>query len=128
MNLLLDSHAFVWMHEQPHKLSVKVASEILNPANQIYLSAASVWELQIKIALGKFKFNDTFTNVIAEELQTNGLQILPVNLSHALYLENLPLHHKDPFDRLLISQAIVENMILVSADPKFSDYPVSLLW
>ncbi len=58
----------------------------------------------------------------------NRLQILPVNLSHALYLENLPLHHKDRFDRLLTSQAIVENMILVSADPKFSAYPVNLLW
>lgn len=128
MNLLLDSHAFVWMHEQPHKLSFKVASEILDPANQIFLSAASVWELQIKIALGKFKFNDTFESVIAEERRTNGLQILPVILSHALYLENLPLHHKDPFDRMLISQAIVENMFLVSADPKFSAYAVNFLW
>ena len=128
MKLLLDSHAFIWMHEQPHKLSVKVANEILNPANQILLSATSVWELQIKIALGKFKFNDTFTNVISEERQTNGLQILPVNLAHALYLDNLPLHHRDPFDRMLISQAIVENMFLVSEDSKFSPYLVNLLW
>ena len=128
MNLLLDSHAFVWMHEQPHKLSFKIASEILDPANQIFLSAASVWELQIKITLGKFKFNDKFENVIAQERQTNELRILPVNLAHALYLENLPLHHKDPFDRLLISQAIVENMILVSNDSKFSAYPVNLWW
>ena len=67
-------------------------------------------------------------NVIADEQRTNRLQILPVNLSHALYLENLPLHHKDPFDRLLISQAIVENLTLVSADPKFSAYQVNLLW
>ncbi len=128
MNLLLDSHAFVWMHEEPHKLSVNVAYEILNPANQIFLSVVTVWELQIKIALKKFSFSDTLENVILREQQTNKVQILPVNLSHALYLENLPLHHKDPFDRLLISQAIVENMTLVSADEQFAKYQVNLLW
>jgi PIN domain nuclease of toxin-antitoxin system len=128
MNLLLDSHTFVWMHEEAHKLSIKVAYEILNPANRLFLSVASVWELQIKIKLGKFSFSDTLENVILQEQQTNNLQILPVNLSHALYLENLPLHHKDPFDRLLISQAIVENMTLVSADPEFANYQMNLLW
>ncbi len=128
MNLLLDSHGFVWMHEEPYKLSVKVANEILNPANRIFLSVASVWELQIKIALGKFSFSDTLENVINEERQTNNLQFLPINLSHALYLENLPPHHKDPFDRLLISQAIVENMTLVSADANFGKYQISMLW
>lgn len=128
MNLLLDSHAFIWMRQEAHKLSVKVAYEILNPANQIYLSVASVWELQIKIKLGKFSFSDTLENVIAEERQTNALQILPVQLSHALYLENLPPHHKDPFDRLLISQASVENLTLVSADANFAKYQVNLLW
>ena len=128
MNLLLDSHAFIWMHEEPHKLSVKVAHEILNSANKIFLSVASVWEIQIKINLGKFNFSDTLENVIAQERRTNNLQILSVNLSHALNLENLPFHHKDPFDRLLISQAIVENMILVSADANFAKYQVKLLW
>ncbi len=128
MNLLLDSHAFVWMHEEPRKLSAKISLEILNPSNRIFLSVASVWELQIKIALGKFSFSDTLENVIAEEQRTNNLQILPVNLSHALYLENLPPHHKDPFDRLLISQAIVENVILVSADAIFANYQVNLVW
>jgi len=128
MNLLLDSHTFVWWREEPHKLSKTAFAEISNPANELFLSAASVWELQIKIQNGKFSFSDMLENVIADERRTNRLQILPVNLSHALYLENLPLHHKDPFDRLLISQAIVENLTLVSADPKFSAYQVNLLW
>ncbi|MGI8668490.1 MAG: type II toxin-antitoxin system VapC family toxin, partial [Aridibacter sp.] len=75
----------------------------------------------------KFKLQDPLADVIAEQKQINGLQILPVKLSHALYLENLPLHHKDPFDRLLISQAIVENMTLISADADFSQYQVNLL-
>jgi len=116
------------MHEEPHKLPRKISLELVNPANQIFLSVASVWELQIKIALGKFSFSDTLENVINEERQTNNLQILPVQLSHALYLKNLPPHHKDPFDRLLISQAIVENMTLVSADMNFANYQVNLLW
>ena len=128
MNLLLDSHTFVWAHEEPHKLSVNSALEILNPSNQIFLSIASVWELQIKIALGKFRFSDTLENVIAQEQLKNDLHILPIELSHALYIENLPLHHKDPFDRLLISQAIVENMTLVSVDVNFAKYQVNLLW
>lgn len=128
MNLLLDSHAFVWMHEEPHKLSANAAFEILNSANQLFLSVATAWELQIKIALGKFSFSDTLENVILQQQQTNNVQILPIQLSHALYIENLPLHHKDPFDRLLISQAIVENMILVSEDANFGNYQVNLLW
>ncbi len=128
MNLLLDSHAFVWMHEEPHRLSVKVAYEILNPANKMFLSVASAWELQIKIGIGKFSFSDTLENVIAKERKSNNLQILPVQLSHALYLENLPPHHRDPFDRLLISQAIIDNMTLVNADTDFAKYQVNVLW
>lgn len=128
MNLLLDSHVFVWMHEEPQKLSASATQEILNSANQIFLSVASAWELQIKRALGKFGFSDTLENVILEERRTNGLRILPVELRHALYLENLPPHHKDPFDRLLISQAIVENLIIISADRNFAKYQASLLW
>ncbi len=84
--------------------------------------------MQIKIKLGKMIFNDTLENIINEQQTVNNIQILPVELSHALYLENLPLHHKDPFDRLLISQAIVENMTLVSADPEFAKYQMNLLW
>lgn len=128
MNLLFDSHSFVWWREEPRKLSKPAFSAISNPSNNLFLSVASAWELQIKIQTGKFSFSDTIENVIADERHTNRLQVLTVNLAHALYLENLPLHHKDPFDRLLISQAIVENMTLVSDDQKFSMYSANLLW
>ncbi len=127
MNFLLDSHTFVWTHEEPRKLSPKAATEIKNSANDLFLRVASVWELQIKIQIGKFKFKDALKNIIAGQQIIDRIQILPVNLAHTLYLKNLPLHHKDPFNRLLISQAIVENMILVSTDPKFWAYPVNLL-
>jgi len=128
MNLLSDTHAFIWSFSNTKKLSPTVAKEFKNPANQIFLSVTSIWEMQIKIKLGKMIFNDTLENIIAEQQTVNNIQILPVYLSHALYLENLPLHHKDPFDRLLISQAIVENMTLVTADPEFARYQVKLMW
>jgi Uncharacterized protein conserved in bacteria len=128
MRSLLDSHVFVWMHDAPHKLSLKASNEIADPVNQIFLSVVSAWELQIKIKLGKFSFSNSLENVIAQQRKINSLQILPVELSHALYVENLPLHHKDPFDRLLIAQATTENMTLVSADKHFTDYSGALLW
>ncbi|MGI8638337.1 MAG: type II toxin-antitoxin system VapC family toxin [Pyrinomonadaceae bacterium] len=128
MNLLSDTHAFIWSFSNTKKLPPTVAGEVKNPANQVFLSVASVWEMQIKIKLEKMVFNDTLENIITEQQTVNNIQILPVELSHALYLENLPLHHKDPFDRLLISQAIVENMTLVSADANFAKYQVKLLW
>ena len=128
MNLLLDSHSFVWWRDEPRKLSPTAFIEISNPNNNIFLSVVAVWELQIKIALNKFTVKGGLESAVKQEQQNNGFEILPVQLSHALYLENLPPHHKDPFDRLLISQAIVENMILVSADANFAKYQVSLLW
>ncbi len=128
MKLLLDSHTFKWWRDEPNKISPTALAEISNPANGVFLSVVTVWELQIKITLNKFTVKGGLENAVEDERQNNNFQILPVNLSHALYPENLPLHHKDPFDRLLISQAIVENLTLVSADPKFSAYQVNLLW
>ena len=128
MKLLSDTHSFIWSFSNTKKLSPTAAQAFKNPANQIFLSVASVWEMQIKIALGKMVFNDTLESILSEQQTINGIQIFPVQLAHALYLENLPPHHKDPFDRLLISQAIVENMTLVSADADFAKYQVKLLW
>lgn len=128
MNLLADTHAFIWTFSNTKMLSAAAVKEFKKSSNQIFLSVASVWEMQIKIKLGKMVFNDTLENIINEQRAVNNIQILPINLSHALYLENLPLHHKDPFDRLLISQAIVENMTMVSADTNFGKYHVNLLW
>jgi PIN domain nuclease of toxin-antitoxin system len=128
MKLLSDTHTFIWSFSNIKKLSPTVAHELQNPANEVFVSVASIWEMQIKIKLGKMIFNDTLENIIVEQRRVNQIQILPVQLSHALYLENLLPHHKDPFDRLLISQAIVENMTLVSADADFAKYQVNLLW
>ena len=128
MNLLLDSHALISWHEEPNDLSNKAFQAISDPANNVFLSIASIWEIQIKIQIGKFKFIETLEDVIREEQARNSFMLLPVELSHVLALAKLPSHHKDPFDRLLIAQATTENMSLVSADRHFSSYQVSLLW
>lgn len=128
MKLLLDSHTFKWWRDEPNKLSINAFTEISNPNNDVFLSVVTVWELQIKIALNKFSVKGGLEIAVKDERQNNNFQILPVQLSHALNLENMPLHHKDPFDRLLISQAIVENMTLVGADANFAKYQVNLLW
>jgi len=128
MNLLLDSHSFVWWRDEPRKLSRTAFAEISNSSNNVFLSVVTVWELQIKIVLNKFTIKGGLENAVKDEQQNNGFQILSVQLVHAFYLENLPPHHKDPFDRLLISQATVEKMTLVTADAEFAKYQVNLLW
>lgn len=128
MKLLIDSHVFKWWRDEPNKLSHNAFTAISDARNDIFLSVATVWELQIKISLKKFAITNGLENAVKDEQMKNGFQILPVQLSHALFIENLPIHHKDPFDRLLISQAFVENMTLVSADSNFANYQVNLLW
>ena len=127
MNLLLDSQTFLWWREEPKKLSADAYAAIADPQNVVFLSVVTVWELQIKIALNKLAVKGGLANAVQDERQRNGFQILPVQLTHALHLENLPPHHQDPFDHLIISQAIVEDMTLVSSDRKISLYPVNLL-
>jgi PIN domain nuclease of toxin-antitoxin system len=94
----------------------------------LLLSVGSIWEIQIKLQLGKVKLNRPLSEVIESQRQANNLELLPVNLEHVLALETLPDHHKDPFDRLLIAQAIVEHTAIVSADPIFKKYPITVVW
>jgi PIN domain nuclease of toxin-antitoxin system len=128
MKLLLDSHTFIWSYAEKYKLSPTALSEMSKLSNQLYLSIVSIWEIQIKIQAGKFKFDRPFAEIIAEQEEVNGLHLLPINPSHIFELENLPPHHRDPFDRLLISQAMVEGMTLVSFDKHFTQYKADLLW
>ncbi|CAN5501553.1 MAG: type II toxin-antitoxin system VapC family toxin [Acidobacteriota bacterium] len=127
MKLLLDTHTFVWWRDDPDKLSRTAYDAVSASENEVFLSVVVAWELHIKIALNKFELKWSLEKSIDVEQAANGFRIIPVELSHVLYLENLPPHHKDPFDRLLISQAIVEDMTLVSSDKRFSDYKVKLL-
>ena|SRR2546421_8699537 len=128
MKLLLDTHAFIWMFDEPEKLSPKASALLADGDNDLILSVVSVWEMQIKMQTGKLRLAIPLRQLIREQVQTNGLRLLPVVLKHVLTLDSLPAHHKDPFDRLLVAQANVEGVFLVSSDPVFSSYPVKLLW
>jgi PIN domain nuclease of toxin-antitoxin system len=127
MRLLLDTHTFVWWDSDPARLSAVALAALRDPANTVWLSVVSVWEILIKAQLGKLSVRLPLPDIVAQQ-QANGLQVLPVTLPHSLTLEGLPPIHKDPFDRLLIAQAIVEGAQLVSADHVFVQYPVRLLW
>jgi PIN domain nuclease of toxin-antitoxin system len=128
MKILLDTHTFLWWTLEPEKLSQPVLTACQEKENLILLSVASAWEMQIKLQSGKLKLNLPLAEVIDNQCQANGMEVLPVTLAHILALQSLPLHHKDPFDRLLIAQANVENVVLVSKDAVFAQYAVQLFW
>jgi PIN domain nuclease of toxin-antitoxin system len=128
MKLLLDTHTFIWWDSSPQKLSPKALALCQNPENTLLLSMASIWEIQIKLQLGKLSLNLPLPELIESQQQTNNIELLPINLTHVLTLDTLPKHHKDPFDRLLISQAIVEDAVLVSGDSILGNYPVKVEW
>jgi PIN domain nuclease of toxin-antitoxin system len=127
MSLLLDTHAFIWWDSDPAKLSAVALAALRDPANTVWLSTVSVWEMVIKAQLGKLSLRLPLPDIVAQP-QANGLQVLPMSLPHVLASEGLPPVHRDPFDRLLIAQAMVEGAELVSADQVFVQYPVRLLW
>jgi PIN domain nuclease of toxin-antitoxin system len=129
MKLLLDTHIFIWWDSEPHKLSPNTLTTLNDPANILVLSAASVWEMQIKSRIGKLTLRLPLNRLIGEQRRTNGLRVLAIRDTHVFALDALPLdpNHKDPFDRLLIAQAIAEQMELVSVDPYFKNYPVTVI-
>ena len=127
MNLLLDTHIFIWLQVALGNLSAQRIQMLKNTQNALFLSLASIWEMQIKIQNGKFSFPKSLSDIIKEQQTVNNLQILPIAAEHIYELDNLPFHHKDPFDRLLIAQAIVENYTLVTDDANFSAYPIKIL-
>ena len=127
MNGILDTHNFIWWDSNPNLLSPQVYAAIKDKGNQIFLSLASVWEMQIKIQNGKLALKYTLPETIRHQQETNGIQVLPVSLAHIYAVIELPPHHRDPFDRIIIAQARVENLTLSSVDEIFAQYPVSVL-
>lgn len=127
MRLLLDTHAFIWWDSDPTQLSATALTALRDPANSVWFSVVSIWEIVIKAQVGKLQLRLPLPDIVAQQ-QANGLQVLPVTLPHALAVEGLPPVHKDPFDRFLVAQAVTEGLALVSADQIFAQYPVRLLW
>jgi PIN domain nuclease of toxin-antitoxin system len=128
MKYLLDTHTFVWWDMEASRLSAKVFDILADDANELFLSVASVWEIQIKQQIGKLKLPAPLPEVIERQQTDNEIVFLPVTLPHVFDLNHLPLHHRDPFDRLLVAQARVENLILLSDDAVFAQYPVQVVW
>jgi PIN domain nuclease of toxin-antitoxin system len=125
---LLDTHAFLWWISDDPRLSEKAREIIADGRHELFFSAASGWEISIKTGLGRLEVPENLQRFIADQLSRNAIQVLPIYLSHALHTGTLPAHHRDPFDRILVSQAILEEMPLLSADSHLSRYPVEVVW
>jgi len=128
MRLLFDTHCWLWWLTTPDRLGRDVRSRVENAANGIYLSAASSWEIAIKHALGKLPLPEPPARFVPVRLARDGVLALPIEHAHALHVASLPHHHRDPFDRLLIAQAQLEKMPIVTADPQFQAYDVELVF
>jgi PIN domain nuclease of toxin-antitoxin system len=125
MKLLLDSHAYLWWLSDDGQLSATARLAIASPANAVLVSAATIWEIEIKRALGKLDAGD---DDLVAEIAANGFGDLPIGPAHAAAAARLPRHHSDPFDRMLIAQAQAEGLACVTTDPAFRGYDVATLW
>jgi PIN domain nuclease of toxin-antitoxin system len=127
MRLLLDTQAFLWFISDSPRLSRhgKVALEY---DNELLLSVASLWEIAIKVSLGKLVIALPYDAFITQQLTLNTIQLLPIQVAHLAMVSTLPLHHRDPFDRLLIAQSLVEHLPIVSSDSLFDAYQIQRLW
>ncbi|MCC5636212.1 type II toxin-antitoxin system VapC family toxin [Nostoc sp. CHAB 5844] len=128
MLLLMDTHTFIWYVTDNVRLTNQALELINDEDNQIFLSIASIWEMGIKQSLGKLTFNLPLDVLITQQLSLNDFALLDIKISHISTVSQLQLHHRDPFDRMLIAQAIVENILILSADIIFDAYLIKRLW
>ncbi|MGH2363450.1 MAG: type II toxin-antitoxin system VapC family toxin [Chloroflexota bacterium] len=128
MRLSLDTHTFLWLLSEPARLAPEAREAIVDAANEVFVSVVVAWEMVIKLALGRLRLTPASAAWLPAELKRRGLEPLAVELPHVLLLERLPPHHRDPFDRLLIAQAQVEGLILVTHDRAFAAYDAPVLW
>jgi PIN domain nuclease of toxin-antitoxin system len=128
MRSLLDTHAFLWFIEGDTRLTAAVRPLIEDPASAVFISSASLWETAIKISTGKLLLSQPFETLIPQQIALNDIALLDIEISHLSRVTGLPFHHRDPFDRLLIAQAMAEGLPIVSADHVFDAYGVTRLW
>jgi PIN domain nuclease of toxin-antitoxin system len=127
LKLLLDSHIFLWAISDPARLSVRAKELIRGADNEVLVSIASAWEIAIKVGIGKFVMPVPLAPYLQRQLVKHRIGVLPIQLSHLAMLENLPLHHRDPFDRLLVAQCLEEDATLITVDSKLQLYSVKIL-
>ena len=126
--MILDTHTFLWWVDDSPRLSDFARNVIADERTRPIFSVVSGWEIAIKVGVGKLKIPDPPEAFLTEQLSRNDVEVLPIYLRHALRVHGLPDHHRDPFDRLLIAQALAEDVAIVTADPSIADYPVETLW
>jgi PIN domain nuclease of toxin-antitoxin system len=127
LKILLDTHCWLWMLVAPEKFSPATLALLDSTEHELLLSAASSWEISIKYTLGKLRLPQPPLEYVPDRMMESGVTGLPVEHRHALAVAGLPLHHRDPFDRILIAQAIVESLPILTADPQLSRYPVEII-
>lgn len=128
MKILIDTHALLWFFTNDGRLTAKAKGIYLDKSHSIYLSAASFWELNIKCSLGKLKLSSNWRFLLKKYLEENSIQWLNLSPEHCHQVSLLPFHHKDPFDRMLVAQALTENMPLITCDSEFSQYGIECIW
>jgi len=128
VKVLLDTHVLLWYYLDDPQLSATARAAIQNPENSIFISAASHWEIAIKLSIGKYTLHAPFGTFIQEAVYDNGFRFLPFEPQHSAAMIGLPFHHRDPFDRFIVAQAVVEDMPIVSVDAILNNYPIRRLW
>jgi PIN domain nuclease of toxin-antitoxin system len=128
MKCLIDTHVLLWILCDDRRLSENAKIHFLDRKNAIYLSMASLWEMSIKISLEKLKLKNSLETIVDEHVVGNDINLLNIQSSHIYPLQKLPFHHRDPFDRLIVSQALYEKMSIISSDKNFDLYQVKRIW
>ncbi|MEO1257005.1 MAG: type II toxin-antitoxin system VapC family toxin [Bacteroidota bacterium] len=128
MKYLLDTHTFLWFINDDESLSPTAKQLVEDPVNHIFLSVASIWEMAIKISIGKLEMPSPFTDFISKQLQNNTIEVLNISIAHAGIMVTLPFHHRDPFDRLLIAQSTFEDTPIIGRDAIFDEYNIQRIW
>jgi PIN domain nuclease of toxin-antitoxin system len=128
VRVLLDTQAFLWFVLNDARLSRLAENVIADPAHHVLVSPASYWEVAVKVSVGRYALSSAFEDFWRQGIAGNGFSVLPVELRHAAALSTLPFHHRDPFDRMLVAQAIVEGVPLVSCDAPLDAYAIQRIW
>ena len=128
MKALLDTHTFLWWIANDPQLSLRARQVIEDSNTELFLSAASGWEIAIKSHLGKLRLPPDLQGFVAEQVRVNGIQVLPIEMMHALHVYTLPDYHRDPFDRLLVAQSQLEKMPILTGDAQIGRYAVTVIW
>ncbi len=128
MDILLDTQIILWAINGDKRLTKKNSVIFLDPENNLYFSIASYWEIAIKVSIGKLKLSEQWPKIIQREMRRNFIKLLPITMKHCNCLAELPFHHRDPFDRILVAQAQIEEMTLLSADNQLKKYAIEVIF